>query len=129
MGRLIDANSYADRIRTIMSCWNCSSCLSPSEAKRATDNLRVALNELSRMPTIERYKVYEIDSKCSYIGTSLVAAKTVEEANEYIESYRKVGNDNKGDSWGYLDVGEDDVIENLWSDKPGIINYGIRYFG
>lgn len=51
--RLIDATKYAENIQLIMACWNCSSCLSPSEANRATDNLKVALNELSHMPTID----------------------------------------------------------------------------
>ena len=51
--RLIDADKYKDGIRLIMQCWNCSPCLSPSEAKRATDDLRVALNELDNMPTID----------------------------------------------------------------------------
>ena len=127
--RLIDATAYAEKIRNIMSCWRLSSCLSSVEANKSIGNLEVALNELSRMPTIERYKVYEIDSKCSYICTSLVAAKTAEEANEYIKSYREVDKDNKGDSWGYSDVSEDDIIENLWSEEPGIIKYDIRYYG
>lgn len=50
--RLIDANKYEEEIRLIMSCWNCSSCLSPSEAKRAVGNLEVALRTLSEMPTV-----------------------------------------------------------------------------
>lgn len=129
MKRLIDANAYAERIRTIMACWNCSPCLSPSEARRATDNLRVALNEISDMPTIERYKVYKIDSNSSYIGYSLVAANTAEEANQYIGSFREEDSDNKCDSWGYANVSEDDVLEHIFSDEPGIIDYGIRYFG
>ena len=87
------------------------------------------LNLISQQDTIERYKVYEIDSKCSYIGTSLVAARTAEEANEYIESYREFDKDNKGNSWGYSDVGEDDVIENLWSEESGIIKHGIYFHG
>lgn len=78
---------------------------------------------------IEKYKVYEINSKCSYIGTSLVAAKSAEEANEFIESYREIDKDNKCDSWGYSDVSEEDVIENLWSEESGIINHGISYYG
>lgn len=78
---------------------------------------------------IEKYKVYEIDSKCSYIGTSLVAAKSAEEANEFIEIYREIDKDNKCDSWGYSDVSEEDVIENLWSEESGIIKHGIRYYG
>lgn len=51
--RLVDASKYAEEIRLIMRCWNCSPCLSPSEAKRAIDNLRVALNTLDDMPTID----------------------------------------------------------------------------
>ena len=127
--RLIDATAYAEKIRNIMACWRISPCLSSVEANKSIGNLEVALNELSKMPTIEKYKVYEIDSKRSYIGTSLVAAKTVEEANEYIKSYREFDKDNKGNSWGYSDVSEYDVIENLWSEESGIIKYDIRYCG
>lgn len=50
--RLIDADKYAERLNLIMTCWNCSPCLSSSEAARAVGNLKVALNELSSMPTI-----------------------------------------------------------------------------
>ncbi len=50
--RLIDADKYAERLNLIMTCWNCSPCLSATEAARAVGNLKVALNELSSMPTI-----------------------------------------------------------------------------
>lgn len=80
------------------------------------------------MPTIKKYKVYKIDSNSSYIGYSLVAANTSEEANQYIDSFREEDNDSKCDSWGYANVREDDVLEHIFSDEPGIINYGIRYF-
>lgn len=112
-----------------MACWRISPCFSSVEANKSIGNLKVALDELSSMPTVERYKVYEIDSKCSYIGTSLVAAKTAEEANKYIDGFREIDKDNKCDSWGYADVSEDDVIENLWSEESGIIKHGIRYYG
>ena len=51
--RLIDASTYAERIRNIMACWKISPCLSPVEANRSIGNLRVALNELNDMPTID----------------------------------------------------------------------------
>lgn len=50
--RLIDADKYKEEIMTIMQCWRISPCLSPSEANKAIENLKVALNVLDKQPTI-----------------------------------------------------------------------------
>ncbi len=78
----------------------------------------------------EKYKVYEIipNVRC-YGGVSLVAAKTVDEANCYIKTFEKEDKHNQNNSGGYSNVTEDDVLEHIWSDKAGILNYGIYYRG
>lgn len=53
MGRLVDASKYEEEILLTMRCWSCSPALSPSEAQRSIGNLRVALNMLRKMPTID----------------------------------------------------------------------------
>lgn len=77
----------------------------------------------------ESYKVYKIESNFSYIGTSLVAAKTAKEANHYIENFKEIDKDNRSDSCGYSYVDEDDALENIYSSESGILDYGIRYCG
>lgn len=76
------------------------------------------------------YNIYEIyPSKSCYRGISLVAAETVEQANEFINEFIKSDPDNYEDSWGYSYVDGDDLLEHLFSDEPGIIKYGIYYYG
>ena len=79
---------------------------------------------------MEKYNVYEI-SPCSfyYRGMSLVAAETVEEANEFIDCFISVDSDNGCNSFGYSHVDELDIIDHLYSDEKGIILYGISYNG
>ncbi len=77
----------------------------------------------------EKYNVYEITPKICYGGTSLVAAKSVDEANEYINNFKKSDKYNHDNSWGYENIIESDVIENVWSEDCGIIRYGIYYCG
>lgn len=73
------------------------------------------------------YKVYEIQSKKHYIGTSLVAANNAEEANKIIDEFKKRDKDNKDNSYGYEYVTEDYVIHDIFASNKGIIYYGIIY--
>ena len=75
------------------------------------------------------YKVYEIPVEYCYDGTSLVAANSAEEANEFIKSFKESDPNNECDSFGYGFVDEHDIIPHIYADIEGIINYGIRYFG
>lgn len=76
------------------------------------------------------YKVYEINTCYGcYDGVSFVAADNAEEANLFIENYRHIDTNNYGDSWGYDNVEEDNVIDGLFSEEKGIVYYGIHYRG
>lgn len=75
------------------------------------------------------YKVYEVRSKACYHGMSLVAANNAEEANSFIELFQKSDKNNAFDSWGYMMVDEDDVINGIYSEENGIVHYGIFYGG
>ena len=75
------------------------------------------------------YKVYAIQSKTCYRGMSLISANDAEEANSFIEEFQKSDKTNIFDSWGYMMVDEDDVIEGLWAEEKGIVHYGIYYNG
>ncbi len=79
---------------------------------------------------MKKYKVYEI-VPCSfyYRGMSLVAAETVEKANEFIDDFISVDSDNSCNSFGYSHIDELDIINHLYSDEEGIILYGIDYCG
>jgi len=93
------------------------------------DEAEQMIEEYEEEVIAQLYKVYKIEANSSYIGTSLVAARTADEANNYIDNFREIDKDNKSDSWGYHNVSEDDVLENIWSSEVGIIDYGIRYCG
>lgn len=75
------------------------------------------------------YNVYKIEPDICYRGSAIVAAKTVEEANEYIRKFKNIDTLNEMDSWGYCSVDEDDVIEHVYSDVPGMLDLGIYYYG
>ena len=80
-----------------------------------------------------KYKVYSVNpggryERC-YRGTSLVAADNAEEANQIIEDKIREDKDNRNDMWGYGEVDEDCVIENVYSEVKGIVHYGIYYYG
>jgi len=77
----------------------------------------------------EIYNVYIIESNRHYQGISLVAAKSIKEANEIIENFKAVDDSNIGDSWGYSTVDESCLVEDIYSIKSGIIYYGIAYKG
>ena len=72
------------------------------------------------------YNVYKIDAKACYDGFALVAAESVEDANEIISDFKAEDPHNKMDSWGYGYVTEYNLIENLYSSYKGIIDYGIH---
>ena len=77
-----------------------------------------------------KYKVYKVDGECCYSGYSLVAAKNPEEAIKYIKSFKENDSLNEGNSFGYCEyITEEDQIEGIWSEEPGIIHYGIIYCG
>lgn len=79
---------------------------------------------------IEQYKVYKIwSAESCYVGYSLVAAKSAEEANKIIQDFRDSDDHNACDSYAYSDVSEDDVIEELISTCSGIILQGFYYTG
>lgn len=77
-----------------------------------------------------KYNVYEIEPRLScYRGFSLVAAKSVEEANRIIKEFIKSDPQNHWDSWGYSQVSEYKLIENMYAEKEGIVHMGIYYYG
>jgi hypothetical protein len=60
----------------------------------------------------------------------LVAAENSEDAIKYIKSFKEVDSHNEGNSFGYCEfITEEDVIDGIWAEKPGIIHYGIFYCG
>lgn len=70
-----------------------------------------------------------MNPKFRYDGFALIAAMTAEEANEYIADFKKRDSNNKHDSYGWIYVYEDDVIENLSSSIGGIIYDYVHYSG
>lgn len=71
------------------------------------------------------YQVYPCD--CAYTGYSLVAAKSLEDANRIIQNFRDSDKGNDCDSYAYSDVSETDLIEELTSNSEGIILEGFYY--
>lgn len=76
-----------------------------------------------------KYKVYKVEPELCYSGISLVAAENEEVANKEIENFKDRDSNNKLNSWGYSHVSESDVIDDLYSDRKGIMLYGIYYSG
>lgn len=80
-----------------------------------------------------KYNVYKIETGGEYAscyrGISLVAAESVDEANEIISKEIKKDIHNDRDMWGYGTVSEYDIVENVYSDVKGIVLYGIYYYG
>lgn len=84
----------------------------------------------SCVPRIEQYKVYQIYPRnCAYVGYSLVAANSVEDANRIIQDFKDSDKGNDRDSYAYGDVSESDLIEDLISTREGIILEGFYYTG
>ena len=75
------------------------------------------------------YKVYEVAPQMYYNGMSLVAATCAEEANLFITEFKIDDTNNWNDSWGYCEVDESDAIEDIFSERKGIVLYGIYYYG
>lgn len=75
------------------------------------------------------YKVYHMNPKFCYNGFALIAAMSAEEANGYIADFKKRDINNKHNSYGWIYVYEDDVIENLSSSIGGIIYDYVCYSG
>lgn len=77
------------------------------------------------------YNIYEIyPSRNCYSGTALVAAESIEQANEFILNFKRGDSNNNTNSWGYSYIDDDELpVEHLFSDEPGIIKYGIYYDG
>ena len=76
-----------------------------------------------------KYKVYVIDSEAYYAGKSFVAAESADEANKFIDEFVKEDSHNNSDSWGYSHVDEYDALEDIYSERKGIIYRGIYYTG
>lgn len=82
------------------------------------------------VPNVEQYKVYQVYPRdCAYVGYSLVAAKSVEDANRIIQDFRDSDKQNDCDSYAYGDVSESDLMEDLISTREGIILEGFYYTG
>lgn len=75
------------------------------------------------------YKVYKVNSKTYYKGLSLVAANNADDANRIIKRFQEEDPSNKYDSWGYEIVTELDVIDDVFSERYGIVLAGIYYYG
>lgn len=81
-------------------------------------------------PSVEQYKVYRVyPCDCAYVGYSLVAAKSVEDANRIIQDFKDSDKSNDRDSYAYGDVSESNLIEDLISTREGIILEGFYYTG
>lgn len=78
---------------------------------------------------IEPHKVYRIYPHGPYNGYSLIAADSVDEANKAIEEFRNSDPHNDLDSYGYSDVSEADLEEDLFSTRLGFVIQGIYYTG
>ena len=88
-------------------------------------------NEITAcVPNVDQYKVYQVYPRdCAYVGYSLVAAKSVEDANRIIQDFRDSDKQNDCDSYAYGDVSESDLMEDLISTHEGIILEGFHYTG
>ena len=75
------------------------------------------------------YKVYKVELQMHYHGMSLVAAVNAVEANSIITDFKRDDTNNWNDSWGYCEVDEGDAIEGVFSERKGIVLYGIYYYG
>ena len=81
-------------------------------------------------PSVEQYRVYRVyPCDCAYVGYSLVAANSVEDANRIIQDFKNSDPHNDCDSYAYGDVSESDLIEDLISTREGIILEGFYYTG
>lgn len=77
-----------------------------------------------------KYNIYAIEPRLAcYRGLSLVAANSVEEANHYIDEYKKNDPHNYLDSGGFSEVNKYDIIEGVYSENSGIVYNGISYYG
>jgi hypothetical protein len=75
-----------------------------------------------------KYNVYKIQPRLGcYRGLSLVAAKSIEEANCIIKDFVKSDPKNRMNSWGYSQVSKHDLVEGIYSEKEGIVHRGIYY--
>ena len=78
----------------------------------------------------DQYKVYQVyPCNCAYVGYSLVAANSVEDANRIIQDFKNSDPHNDRDSYAYGDVSESDLMEDLISTREGIILEGFYYTG
>ena len=75
------------------------------------------------------YKVYKVEPQMYYHGMFLVAAVNAIEANSIIADFKRDDTNNWYDSWGYCEVDESDVVEDVFSERKGIALYGIYYYG
>lgn len=75
------------------------------------------------------YKGYHMNPGTCYGGFALIAAMSAEEANEYIANYKEQDASNVYNSYGWIYVYEDDIIENLTSSVGGIVYNYVYYSG
>lgn len=73
------------------------------------------------------FKVYKVNSKMHYNGYSLVGARSVEEANEYINDLKTFDNHSACNSFGYEFVTEKDELNCIYATSAGIILHGIEF--
>lgn len=74
-----------------------------------------------------KYNVYKIPAERHYVGSSLVAAVSADEANKFIKEFKEDDENNRNDSYGYGYVKEKDVLEDVYSERCGFIDHGIAY--
>ena len=77
----------------------------------------------------KRNNIYISRCEACYTGYSIVAAKTADEANEYIKQFKERDKGNLGDSKGYSFVDEDDIVREVYTERSGIVLHGIHYNG
>lgn len=73
---------------------------------------------------MEKYNIYVVDPWPDFIGYALIAAKSAEAANYYLEDMRMIGY-----AGGYNYVSEDDKVDNVFATEKGIVYSSIYYYG
>lgn len=73
---------------------------------------------------MEKYNIYVVDPWPDFTGYALIAAKSAEAANYYLEDMRMIGY-----AGGYNYVSEDDKVDNVFATEKGIVYSSIYYYG
>ena len=78
---------------------------------------------------MKKYNVYQVPSGIYYRGLSLIAAEDAIQANKFIKEFKESDPKNISSSWGYDYISENYKLDDIYSDKTGILYKGIYYSG